>query len=142
MEQIVNDLISTKIDFLKSIGSDKVNHRDQILLEHLIGTRDKLKDMGKPEYLQDAGLFHSVYGTAYFMPEKGLVDDRQVVKDLIGDQAEEIAWWFCMFESPRTLQIIDNFEGQLREDLIALDIANSDNMGETRVMAWDEAYGL
>jgi len=139
----VKDLISTKIDFLKSIGSDKVNHAgDQTLLEHLIGTRDRLKVMDKPEYLQDAGLFHSVYGTAYFMPAKGLVDDRQVVKDLIGDQAEEIAWWFCMLEMPRTLQIRDNFEGQLREDLIALDIANREDIADTSVMTWDEAYGV
>ena len=67
----MNDLTSTKIDFLKSIGSDKVNHAgDQTLLDHLVGTMDKLRDMGKPEYLQDAGLFHSVYGTAYFMTER------------------------------------------------------------------------
>ena len=139
----MKDLISTKIDFLKSLGSDKVNHAgDQTLLDHLVGTMDKLRDMGKPEYLQDAGLFHSVYGTAYFMSSKGLVDDRQVVKDLIGDQAEEIAWWFCMLEMPRTLQIRDNFEGQLREDLIALDIANREDIADTSVMTWDEAYGL
>ena len=138
----MKDLTSTKIDFLKSLGSDKVKHGDQTLLEHLIGTRDKLKGVGKPEYLQDAGLFHSVYGTAYFMPTKGLVDDRQVVKDLIGDQAEEIAWWFCMLAMPRTMQIRDNFEGQLREDLIALDIANREDIADTSVMTWDEAYGL
>ena len=143
MEQIVNDLTSTKIDFLKSIGSDKVNHAgDQTLLDHLVGTMNKLRDMGKPEYLQDAGLFHSVYGTAYFMPTKGLVDDRQVVKDLIGDQAEEIAWWFCMLAMPRTMQIRDNFEGQLREDLIALDMANREDIADTSVMTWDEAYGV
>ena len=138
----MKDLISTKIDFLKSLGSDKVKHGDQTLLEHLIGTRDKLKGVGKPEYLQDAGLFHSVYGTAYFMPTKGLVDDRQVVKDLIGDQAEEIAWWFCMLAMPRTMQIRDNFEGQLREDLIALDMANREDIADTSVMTWDEAYGV
>ena len=45
----MKDLTSTKIDFLKSLGSDKVKHGDQTLLEHLIGTRDKLKGMGKPE---------------------------------------------------------------------------------------------
>ena len=51
-----------KIDFLKSIGADKAPHGDRTLLDHLIGTRDKLKEMGAPEYLQDVGLFHSVYG--------------------------------------------------------------------------------
>ena len=84
--QIVKDLTFTKkIDFLKSIGLDKVEHSGQTLLDHLIGTSERLKEMGAPQYLQDAGLFHSVYGTVYFMPEGGLVEDRQVIKDLIGD---------------------------------------------------------
>ena len=88
----MNDLTFTKkIDFLKSIGSDKVKHSGRTLLEHLIGTRERLKELGAPEYLQDAGLFHSVYGTVYFMPEGGLVEDRQNIKDLIGEQAEEVA---------------------------------------------------
>ena len=137
-----NDSTTTKIDYLTALGCDKVLHSGMTLLDHLIGVRDILKEEGAPEYVQDAGLFHSVYGTAYFMPTKGLVDDRQVVKDLIGDQAEEIAWWFCMLEMPRTLQIRDNFEGQLREDLIALDIANREDIADTSVMTWDEAYGV
>ena len=131
-----------KIEFLKNLGCDDVGHNNQTLLDHLMGVHKLLKSWDTPEYVQDAGLFHSVYGTAYFMPAKGLVDDRQVVKDLIGDQAEEIAWWFCMLEMPRTLQIRDNFEGQLREDLIALDIANREDIADTSVMTWDEAYGV
>ena len=69
-----------KIDFLKSIGSDKVKHSGGTLLEHLIGTSEELKKLGAPEYLQDAGLFPSVYGTVYFMPDDGLIENRQVVK--------------------------------------------------------------
>jgi len=53
----VNDLTSTKIDFLKKIGSDKVGHSGQTLLEHLIGTSTRLKEQGCPEYMQDAGYF-------------------------------------------------------------------------------------
>ena len=76
------DLTFTKkINFLKSIGSDKVKHKNGSLLDHLIGTSEKLKEMGAPQYLQDAGLFHSVYGTVYFMPEGGIVENRQKVKD-------------------------------------------------------------
>ena len=96
------DLTFTKkINFLKSIGSDKVKHKNGSLLDHLIGTSEKLKEMGAPQYLQDAGLFHSVYGTVYFMPEGGLVENRQNVKDLIGEQAEEIAYLFCIIDNPR-----------------------------------------
>ena len=115
----MNDLTFTKkIDFLKSIGSDKTEHSGRTLLEHLIGTSEKLKKMGAPQYLQDAALFHSVYGTAYFMPEGGLVDDRQVVKDLIGDQAEEVAYWFCILDKPRNENIWNIESDKLRQDLI------------------------
>ena len=130
-----------KIDFLKSIGSDKVKHSGGTLLEHLIGTSEELKKLGAPEYLQDAGLFHSVYGTAYFMPEDGLVDDRQIVIDLIGKQAEEIAYWFCILDKPRTEQIL-KFKGQLKKDLLMLDFANEEDIANSRMMTMEEAYDL
>jgi hypothetical protein len=130
-----------KIDFLKSIGSDKVKHSGGTLLEHLIGTSEELKKLGAPEYLQDAGLFHSVYGTVYFMPEGGLVDNRQVVKDLIGEDAEEIAYWFCILDLPRIEQIL-KFKGQLKKDLLSLDTANQEEQSVNNMMTWEEAYDL
>ena len=141
--QIVTDLTFTKkIDFLKSIGLDKVEHSGQTLLDHLIGTSEKLKEMGAPQYLQDAGLFHSVYGTVYFMPDGGLVEDRQVVKDLIGDQAEEIAYWFCILDKPRTENIWNIKSDKLRQDLIMLEQANQDDMSDSNMMTWEEAYDV
>tara|TARA_R110001606_G_C15132076_1_gene623494 strand:- start:43 stop:462 length:420 start_codon:yes stop_codon:yes gene_type:complete len=130
-----------KIDYLKSIGSDKVNHAGKNLLEHLIGTSEKLKELGAKLYLQDAGLFHSVYGTTYFMPDQGLVDDRQIVIDLIGKQAEEIAYWFCILDKPRTEQIL-KFKGQLKKDLLMLDFANEEDIANSRMMTMEEAYDL
>ena len=130
-----------KIDYLKSIGSDKVNHAGKNLLEHLIGTSEKLKELGAKLYLQDAGLFHSVYGTTYFMPDQGLVDDRQIVIHLIGKQAEEIAYWFCILDKPRTEQIL-KFKGQLKKDLLMLDFANEEDIANSRMMTMEEAYDL
>ena len=140
----MTDLTFTKkIDFLKSIGSDKTEHSgSRTLLEHLIGTSEKLKEMGAPQYLQDAGLFHSVYGTAYFMPNGGLVEDRQVVKDLIGDQAEEVAYWFCILDKPRNENIWNIESDKLRQDLIMLEQANQDDMSDSNMMTWEEAYGI
>ena len=139
----MKDLTFTKkIDFLKSIGSDKIEHSGETLLEHLIGTSEKLKEMGAPQYLQDAGLFHSVYGTVYFMPEGGLVDNRQTVKDLIGDKAEEIAYWFCILEQPRLENIWNIKSDKLRQDLIMLEQANQDDMSENNIMTWEEAYDV
>ena len=132
-----------KIDFLKSIGSDKVPHSSRTLLDHLIGTHDILQGWGKEQIVLDAGLFHSVYGTAKFMPNKGLVDNRQVIIDLIGDQAEEIVYWFCILVSPRIPEM-QKFKDPLKSHLLAVEGANLLEQRDVKknIMTWEEAYGL
>ena len=137
----MTDSTSTKIQFLKDCGADLCTHSGGTLLEHLVGTRDILREQGAPEYLQDAGLFHSVYGTAYYMPEEGISTSREDIQKLIGIQAEEIAYWYCVLQAPRINEIV-KFEGQLKEDLLWLDLANGEEMQRGRMMTWDEAYDL
>ena len=137
----MTDSTSTKIQFLKDRGAHLCNHSGATLLEHLEGTRDILRKEGAPEYLQDAGLFHSVYGTAYYMPNEGISTSRTDVQKLIGIQAEEIAYWYCVLQAPRINEIV-KFEGQLKQDLLWLDSANEQEMSESRMMTWDEAYNV
>ena len=136
----MNDSISIKIDFLKQLGSDKVKHENQSLLEHLIGVRDILKKWGAPEYIQDGGLFHSVYGTTYFKPQ--LTIDRDAVRYLIGEQAEELAYWFCFLDSPRAQRISILENEQLKKDLLLINKANEEDIANTNTMSWKESYGL
>ena len=136
----MSDSISTKIDFLKQLGSDKFKHRNQSLLEHLIGVRDILKKWGVPEYVQDGGLFHSVYGTTYFKPQ--LTIDRDAVRYLIGEKAEELAYWFCFLDSPRSQRISILENEQLKKDLLLIDKANDEDMANASTMSWEESYGL
>ena len=136
----MSDSISTKIDFLKQLGSDKFKHRNQSLLEHLIGVRDILKKWGAPEYVQDGGLFHSVYGTTYFKPQ--MTTDRDAVRYLIGEKAEELAYWFCFLDSPRTQRILILENEQLKKDLLLIDKANEEDMANASMMSWEESYGL
>ena len=127
LEVIVSDSISIKkIEFLKSIGCMEKGHSGRDLYRHLEGTRTELEKLGAPEYLQDAGLFHSVYGTTAFMSETGLVsfNDRDKIVELIGKQAEEIVWWFCMLDRPRDYNIEKLEDGQLKNDLRLLSYAN------------------
>ena len=95
--------LSLKIEFLKKIGSDTVSHENQTLLEHLIAVYDLLKKWGAPKYIQDAGLFHSVYGTTYFKPK--IIKDRDVVRESIGEEAEELVYLFCSIKHPRAYNI-------------------------------------
>ena len=136
----MSDSISTKIDFLKQLGSDKFKHRNQSLLEHLIGVRDILKKWGASEYVQDGGLFHSVYGTTYFKPQ--MTTDRDAVRYLIGEKAEELAYWFCFLDSPRSQRISILENEQLKKDLLLIDKANAEDMANASMMSWEESYGL
>ena len=136
----MNDSISTKIDFLKQLGSDKFKHRNQSLLEHLIGVRDILKKWEAPEYVQDGGLFHSVYGTTYFKPQ--MTTDRDAVRYLIGEKAEELAYWFCFLDPPRSQRISILENEQLKKDLLLIDKANEEDQANASMMSWEESYGL
>ena len=77
----MNDLTSTKIDFLKKLGTEETKHSGGTLLDHLMGVSSILEEMGAPQHVQDAGLFHSIYGTAVFHQQT--TADRGVIKVLL-----------------------------------------------------------
>jgi (p)ppGpp synthase/HD superfamily hydrolase len=72
----------SKINFLENINANDKSHSGKTLIDHLVGVHDILKEWDAPQYLQDAGLFHSVYGTAVFKHQS--TNDRDAVKKLIG----------------------------------------------------------
>jgi hypothetical protein len=79
---------------LRRLGFAELEHDSHVpFLSHLIGTRRLLAEWGERPALVDAGLFHSAYGTEYFEPDRPA--DRDEVRDVIGDEAEEIAWTWC-----------------------------------------------
>ena len=132
-----------KINFLNNIDANDKSNSGNTLIDHLIGVHDILKEWDSPQYLQDAGLFHSVYGTTVFKHQS--TNDRDAVKELIGEQAEQIVWEFCNLNLPRYTEIVSNFDGQIKDDLTLLDKANKheQNMRKlTPVMSWKDAYDL
>tara|TARA_B100000900_G_scaffold407440_1_gene420158 strand:- start:3396 stop:3878 length:483 start_codon:yes stop_codon:yes gene_type:complete len=154
------------IDFLKEVGADKKSHSTKLkgdgytLLDHLIATHKVLEEAGSPEYLQNAGLFHSIYGTDMFMSGNGMLsfDERYKIKELIGEQSEEIVFWFCKIASPRHENIMKLEQGveyldpvtgegyifpsiRLRDDLMHLN-ANHEMLYQVPEMSWEEAYNL
>jgi hypothetical protein len=142
MEQTMSDSTSTKIEFLKKMGTNETSHSGGILLDHLVGVSEILKEMNAPKYVQDAGLFHSIYGTAVFHHQT--VSDRQVVQDLIGEEAEHLAYLFCVLgrETDRQTEIAVIEDKQIRDDLMLIDFANSEEQGRRREMSLEEAYNV
>ena len=134
-----------KINFLNNIDANDKSHSGKTLIDHLIGVHDILKEWDSPQYLQDAGLFHSVYGTTVFKHQS--TNDRDAVKELIGEQAEDLVWKFCSLNLPRYQDITSQFDGQIKDDLILLDKANSlEQSGRKKKLApmmdWKEAYDV
>ena len=116
-------------DYIENLGY-RYNGR---FVDHLIGTSKILEKKGAPSYLVDAGLFHSVYGEASSRntPPNSLIE-RHEVENVIGKQADEIVYQFCTIPAPRTQNIIDMKDSQLRTDLIMLCNANDDEMGSSQ----------
>lgn len=82
-------------DYLVSVGADQVPHSDTRFLSHLIGVYRDLKDWGCEEHVCLAGLFHSIYGTEMFQGFSLPLTERAKIRELIGDQAERLAYVNC-----------------------------------------------
>ena len=137
-----------KVEFIHKI-SKNIRHGRRTFFDHLLKTSgivEKLcEDIGitQSRYLIDAALFHSIYGTAFFMSGGGMVsfDERDKIKNLIGERAEEIAYTFCMLDIPRYENIANMEDGKLKDDLLFLNTYH-DELYIPKEMSWEEAYNL
>ena len=115
-----------KVEFLKNLGCGDVGHKNQTLLDHLLGVHKLLKSWDVSEYVQDAGLFHSVYGTTYFKPR--MLTNRKVIQGIIGFQAEVLSYIYCILAARRIKGILLVEDEPTRKDLLLIDKANDEDM--------------
>ena len=140
--ETLNDLTSTKIDFLRRLGTDKTKHSGRTLFEHLVGVSEILKEMGAPQHVQDAGLYHSIYGTSAFHHQT--TSDRGVVQNIIGERAEHLAYLFCVLgrETNRKTEISEISDKEMRRELMMIDYANDEEQNSKKEMTLEEAYNV
>ena len=81
------------IDYMISIGADKIPHRDDNLLAHSTRVSGMLYSYGRSMDEVKAGLFHSIYGTEFQMYKIHI--SRQEVQNVIGENSEHIVNLFC-----------------------------------------------
>ena len=138
----MSDLTSTKIDFLKKLGTEDTEHSGGTLLDHLIGVSNILEEMGAPQHVQDAGLFHSIYATAIFHQQT--TADRGVIKSVIGEKAERLVYLFCILgrETNRQTEIAQINDEETRRELMLIDYANGEEQDSRKEMTWGEAYNV
>lgn len=80
--------------WLRDAGADRVRHSGRTLLDHLRGTRELLAGWRAREAVCAAGLFHSVYGSGPLRHALLAPSGREVVRELIGPEAERRVWLF------------------------------------------------
>jgi hypothetical protein len=86
--------LAAKLAFLEACGAGSRDHSGADLLSHLRGTYDLLVEWGARPAVCEAGLFHSVYGTRAFRGSIVSPEQRQAVRDIIGTEAEDLAYLF------------------------------------------------
>ena len=88
----------TPREYLLSLGVESTLHSGRTFFDHLCCVEDILRICKVDEDVCLAGLYHSIYGTNYFKFET--TNDRQAVKNVIGERAEYLAWIFCNAKRP------------------------------------------
>jgi hypothetical protein len=86
------------VNFLVELGIEKVPHTQKNYLAHLIAVYKFMRAAGCTEELCRAGMFHSIYGTELFQGFKLTLDQRPLVRDLIGERAERLGYLNCAMD--------------------------------------------
>jgi hypothetical protein len=91
------------LEFLERVGASQAGHASGSLMDHLVGTWRLLQAWGCSDPVCFAGLFHSVYGTSYYKLQSVPFGQRRQVRELVGDEAEQLAFLFCVADRPGAL---------------------------------------
>jgi hypothetical protein len=94
--------------FLLELGMQDVTHPSEInFYAHSVGVSKYFEDLGSPEHLVRAGLYHSIYGAQGFEDFALPISRRAEIAGLIGEDAEKIVYLYCA-ASDESLQ--DSFD--------------------------------
>lgn len=154
-EQVhLTNKIELTLSELERFGISKISHSQSELLNHLRGTASILIEWGCDEPLVLGGLCHSIYGTESFNKESATLENRKFMQELIGIEAERLAYLFGAhkketlwknLEETESYSIVDRFTEQsialVKDDLSRLITLTLANWLEQRPRA-DEKFKL
>ena len=109
---------------LAALGAGQLAHSNGSLIQHLTGTQRLLSQWGAATVLQDAGLYHAVYGTDGFDQPLLPISERARVAKIIGFEAEAIVYlygacdrsylWPTLGTGAKHIGYKDRFTGQYK----------------------------
>ena len=133
--------------FLLSLGTNEVAHTGGDFLHHLQSVQSLLEDNGADLDMSRAGLFHSIYGTQGFQDFSLPLSDRPVIKNLIGERAEFVAFCNCVMNRDtfdealaRAMNTGDSFTIENREDKSSIVLSRDQliDLSEVHLFDWLE----
>jgi hypothetical protein len=140
LPELEQERLAQLVSLLQSLGAGGTGHSDDNLLAHLVHTYLLLRSWGCGEAVATAGLFHSIYGTEDFREATLRLEDRPLLRQILGADAEAIAYHYCVcskrqlhegLASGPPYRVVDarrneqiELGAQLFRDLILLDLAN------------------
>jgi hypothetical protein len=90
--------------FLTAIGAEKIKHSGRNLFTHLLNTYDILKAQGYDQDTCSAGGLHSIFGTNIFTSQTLGKDQRDIVVNVIGEEATKLVDLFSELDRPKCLE--------------------------------------
>jgi hypothetical protein len=85
------------IEILKKLGTNSTEHLNKrSLYSHLLGTYRILKKWNAPEQVCSAGLYHSIYGTYNYRKCVVNLEQRNIIEEAIGSDAERLVYYYCL----------------------------------------------
>lgn len=103
------------VNYLIQKKANLINHSKSNLFNHLIGTYNILRKWKCHEDTCFAGLLHSIYGNDFFTVKTET--DRSVIKNLIGEKAEELVYIFNKNRYENKEVSIISFANALEQDM-------------------------
>ena len=85
----------TPVELLVARGADRIPDLGGSLLDHLHRVAHRLSSYGASPALVAAGLTHAVYGTEGFEGALLAVDERELLREAVGAEAEEIVYRYA-----------------------------------------------
>jgi hypothetical protein len=87
------------IQALQARGAHRCWHKHSTFLEHLLGVHHILHLWGQGTTIGRVSLFHSAYSNSYVnLALYDPVQERSVMRELVGDEAEELVYLFCIID--------------------------------------------
>jgi hypothetical protein len=82
-------------EFLRERGAARLAHPGGTLLDHVTRVAALLAEWGAGEELRAAGLCHACYGTDGYAPALLGLDERPVLREMIGERAESLVYLYA-----------------------------------------------